>query len=207
MRCNFFQAITLIATLLCANSFAFAANLSNGDFSAGFSGWQGETTDLADNTNFINPLPGDYSGNYEASSGAAILTTTSNASPPNDIWSIALFQEFTVQALTPQANPLELSLDLSWDLSNASDFFQATLEDKSGNLGLLDLTSAKVFDITAWAGHTVEILFLVEDADDISDTLTIDNILISTSPIPIPPAVLLLTTGLAFLGFRKKTTS
>ncbi len=193
----YLQTIALAAGLLC--SAASSANLLNGDFSSGFDNWEGEVFDGAATT--VSPLPGSFGDNFDASSGAAVITN-------DDInWAVTLFQDFTVQSLLNPANTLWLELDFSSSVSAPfSDFVVAELVDLGGSLATLDISGGSV-DITSWAGLNAEILFLVEDGDfDTGDFLTIDNISITqhAASVPEPGSLaLFLSAGLALLARRR----
>ncbi len=191
----FLQTIALAAGLLC--SAASSANLLNGDFSSGFTGWEGELFDGTTTTS------GTGGSNFDAGSGAAIITNDDTN------WAVALFQDFTVQSLLNPANTLWLELDFSSTVSAPSDFGDfvvAELVDLGGSLLTLDISGGSV-DITAWAGSSAEILFLVEDVDfTTGDFLTIDNIRITQHAASVPEpgtSALFLSAGLALLARRR----
>ena len=200
---SFLQIIALTSGLLCSG--ASFANLLNGDFSSGFDNWQGEVT-YDDPTTFnptdelVSPLPGSFGANFDASSGAAIITNDDTN------WAAALFQDFTVQSLLSPANTLWLELDFSSSVSDPFDLVVAELIDLGGTLSTLNISDGSV-DITAWAGSSAEILFLIEDADFFTgDFLTIDNIRITQHAASVPEPgtlVLFLSAGLALLARRR----
>ena len=180
-----------------------SADLMNGDFSSGFASWQGEVTDDFFVNTFVDPLPGAFGGNYDASSGAAVLT--------NDDTNIgiALFQDFTVQSLLASGNTLWLDLDFSASVSDPFDLVIGELENPTGPLLSLDLTlGGGPIDITAWAGIDAGIVFYLEDGDFFTgDFLTIDNISITqrTAAVPEPASLmLLLGAGLGLLASQRK---
>ncbi len=178
------------------------AALLNGDFSTDFSSWKGEVEDLGFSVTPLDPLPNLVNGNFSIVSGAAVLTTSSDAATPNDIWSVHLFQDFIVPTLSALGSTLELSLDLSSTVSDAmTDFVFAQLEDLADPLLTIDLLAGSPVDITAWAGRSASISFGVEDGDDTNDNLTIDNIQITEKivTVPAPATLLLLATGLVGL--------
>ena len=181
-----------------------AAPLTNGDFSAGFDAWSGEVTDIFFTTTPVDPLPGAFVGNYDASSGEAVLTTTTFV---DDILSVILVQGFDVGSVTA-GNSLVLSYDLSVVLTSVTDLALAQLSFGGGSA--IDLLGGSSVDITTLAGQTVELLFGVEDFDDLADTLSVDNIVITEviapAPAPVPGSLPLLMLGLAgFVVMRRKT--
>ncbi len=194
----FLQAMTLAAGLLCSG--ASFANLLNGDFSSGFDSWEGEVYDGA--TTLVNPPTSSPTGNFYVNlSGEAVVTND------NTNYSVNLFQDFTVQSLLAPANTLWLELNFSATVSDAfDDLVVAQLEDLSGSLSTLDISGGSV-DITAWAGSSAEILFLVEDVDfTTGDFLTIGNIRITQHAASVPEpgtSALFLSAGLALLARRR----
>jgi len=179
-----------------------SAALTNGDFSSGFNGWEGEVTDLSfptPVTTAVSPLPGSFSNNYTTPvSGGALLTTTTL---DNDIWSVGLFQDFSIDSISA-GSTLQLSLDIAFSLSDTvGDFILAELSNSSSTL---DISAGGIFDITSWGGTNATLSFLVEDIDDISDSLSIANIAITEIPatVPEPTTVLLISAGL--LAMRRK---
>lgn len=187
------QATTLAAGLMCS-SLSFA-NLLNGDFSSGFANWEGEVFDGFTDT------PGTALPNFDASSGAAVLTN-------DDVnFAVTLFQDFTVQDLIAPGNSLWLELDFSATVSDPFDFFVAELVNLGGTLSTLDIGSGSV-DITAWAGQSAEILFYLEDVDLVTgDFLTIDNIRITQHAASVPEPgslMLLLGAGLGLCASQRK---
>lgn len=180
-----------------------AAPLTNGDFSAGFDAWSGEVTDIFFTTTPVDPLPGAFTDNYDASTGEAVLTTTTLV---DDIFSVILVQGFDVGSVTA-GNSLVLSYDLSVALTSVNDLAFAQLSFGGGSA--IDLLGGSSVDITALAGQTVELLFGVEDFDDLADTLTVDNIVITeviaSAPTPVPGSLPLLMLGLVgFVVMRRK---
>jgi len=187
------QAMALAGGLLCS---AFSsAELLNGDFSAGFAGWQGELFDGFSTTT------GTPVTNFDASSGAAVI------SDDDTNWAVTLFQDFTVQSLLAPGNTLSLDLDFSAATTNPFDFVVAELVDLGGALATIDISTGPI-DITAWAGQSAQILFYLEDGDFLArDSLTIDNISITQSEASVPePASLLLFlgAGLGLAATRQK---
>ncbi len=194
----FLQTMTLAAGLLCSG--ASFANLLNGDFSSGFTGWEGELFD-GTSTTTVSPLPGGFGANFDVSSGTAVITNDDTN------FGVALFKDFTVQSLLAPGNTLLLELDFSATVSGAfDDLVVAQLEDLSGSLSTLDISGGSV-DITDWAGSSAEILFLVEDVDlTAGDFLTINNIRITQHAASVPEpgtSALFLSAGLALLARRR----
>ena len=106
---TFIQTIAIAAMISTGamwNNAAVAANFTNGDFSSGFDGWQGQ-----DDSNDYDPIP-TSNPNFNAFSSAAILTTDFDA---NGSFAASIFQVFTVQNLTATGNTLTLDFDFTWD--------------------------------------------------------------------------------------------
>ncbi len=120
---------------------------------------------------------------------------------------MALFQDLTVQSLLASGNTLWLELDFSASVSDPFDFFVAELEDTTGGLLTLDISSGSI-DITAWAGMAAGIVFYLQDDDfQTGDFLTIDNIRITQHEASVPePAslFLLLGAGLGLIASQRK---
>jgi hypothetical protein len=194
---TFFQLTAISAAIIWS---APSVALQNGNFSSGFDNWTGEVSDVDTfSITPIDPLPGGYSDNYQIlGGGLAQLNTTSTNNPPNDIWSVALFQDFLIPDLSVLGNSLELSLSVSWSLSDLGlDFASAQLVDLADPLSTLSLAGGGKFDITGWAGKNASLQFVVQDGDDQDDWLQVGNISITekTAAIPEPTTWLLILTG------------
>jgi len=173
-----------------------AAQVSNGNFAAEFSGWTGQVTDLnLTTTTDIDP-PGSFTSNFEISSGSAVLNTTTLN---NNIWQVFLFQEFMVPNIS-MGQQLTLSYDLSFALSDEAfgDAVFAQLNHGTSFMETIDLLGQSEVDITALAGGTAQLLFGIEDLDDSPDSLILDNVIITV--IPEPSAGMLSLIGLGLWG-------
>ncbi len=204
-RLKIFCQITVITTAIIWSAPSVA--LQNGDFSSGFDNWTGEVSDVDTfSITPVDPLPGVYSNNYQVlGGGLAQLMTTSTNNPPNNIWSVAIFQDFLIPDLSVLGNSLELNLSVSWSLSNLGlDFASAQLVDQADPLSTLNLVGGGVFDITGWAGKNASLQFVVQDGDDQDDWLQVGNISITekTAAIPEPATWLLIVTG--YFALRRK---
>ena len=190
-----FSRILFCACLLALPSSSFGS-LINGDFSSlDFTGWQGEVTDIFINTTFVDPFPNGFSENFDASSGQAILTTSTI---DTDIFSVFMFQQFALDTVAA-GESLLLSYDLSAVLTDQIDAAFAQLNYGPSFSNAIDLFSTPNVDVTFLAGQNVELFFGVEDLDDLNDSLTVDNLVISrtTRPISEPSVLFLLSVGLA----------
>ena len=207
---RFYTAAVFAAGLMFSH--IAGAGILNGDFSSGFTGWQGEVTE-DDGSGFgnivsVNPLPGSYTDNYSSASGSAVLTAASSST--DLVYGVSLFQDFTIDTIAA-GSTLELSLDITASLTDPDgnygfgDFITAQLE--STGMTTLDLSAGGVFDVTDWAGLAASITFYIEDGDYATDTLTIDNIVFTekTAAVPAPATILLFTLGLA--AMRKKLSA
>lgn len=182
------------------------ASLINGDFSSGFSSWQGEVTDIFYTTDSdIDPLPSSYVNNFDVSSGAAVLTTSTLI---DDIFSVFLYQSFVVDTVAANEQ-LILSYDISASLSDVGfgDTAFAQLNYGTSFLQTIDLLSTSSVDISFLSGQTVELLFGVEDFDDVDDQLVVDNIAVSVNPVSVPGVLLLLLAGMSGLVVANKKRS
>ena len=153
--------ITVVGTMLIFLAFgspALAA-LINGDFSAGFVGWMGQVTDLDDLTTDLDPPPGGFTDNFDASTGEAVLTTTTST---NEIWAVFLFQEFFLEPAASGETLLltyDLSFSLSDDTSGDAAFAQLNFGLSGGFFtGTINLLGMSSLDATSLGGQTVEIL-------------------------------------------------
>jgi hypothetical protein len=197
-----------VLTLACAASPAAAAPLANGDFSAGFAGWIGQTiacgdvacTPGADVTTDLDPPPGAFTPNFDATGGAATIATSFS---DNAVYSTSLRQLFDVDEIQGRNTGLALALDIDYALSDPfTDLVIAQLTDPSGSLPAKDLLDGGPVDITAYAGRAAEIYFEITDfVDGQRDTLTIGNI--SVEQVPAPAPLGLLMAGLGLLAGRR----
>lgn len=192
-----FSVAGAVLALACAAGPAGAAPLTNGDFSAGFSGWAGEGFDLSGSV-AVDPLPGAYGDNFSTGPAGATLTTSFLA---DGVYDVIMYQQFVVDTLAPGFTGLALLLDITYFLSDPDDTVIAQLTDPNGELAPKNLLGGGPVDITEYAGRTAEILFQVADFDDIAETLTVGNIRIEQVPVPAPLA--LLTLGLGALAGRR----
>ncbi|HEC15764.1 MAG TPA: hypothetical protein ENI99_04205 [Sedimenticola sp.] len=211
MKMHWVMKIAGLSAGMILSAAAVAGPLLNGDFSSGtngFESWKGEldnggppVVSLTTDADF-----GTYSTSYSASAGAATLTNDNG----DDFYHVSLFQSFDVPVT---AGTLALSLDYEWSVSSLDDLVQASLEDSSSVFydlfaGLTPAMTASGtinYDITGLAGDTVELYFLVEDADWVeTDWLRVGNITITeTLSVPAPPVLVLLLAGLAGLAYRR----
>jgi len=187
------------------------ADILNGDFSTGFSGWSGQVDYLVDyDAAAMDAVttPDFFSiTSFGTLTDAAKLSTHYN--PQNGTgWAVSLFQTFTMPSLTHPNNRLWLEFDLffSTDDPSGGDTWLAQLTDQSGSMAPVDLTSiTQPFEVTAYSGLDVELLFSVENIAGGDDSLVIDNLRITEEifdPVPAPSVLALL--GLTLLAWRRK---
>lgn len=173
------------------------ATLVNGDFEQGFNGWQGIVDFPFAET--MNPDL-DFPANFDASSGAAQLTTTFM---DNGIFFVGLFQTFVLDPVAPGAS-LFLTYDLVVGLSDPAfdlALAQIALPDFSIVISLLNQSHV---DITPLAGQGVELLFGISDGDGPGDVLTVDNVRISPTATPEPGTVVLFALASAVLLLARR---
>jgi len=185
--------------------------LVNGDFGTNdFTGWSAQVITCAicdgSDDSVSNLAPPGNDANHDASTGSAELATDDLSFATPDVFSINLFQEFVMDSIVAIGATLELSLDFSF-VVGMGDLAIAQLEDRSAvPLATLNLSAGGSFDVTAFAGRGVTLSFLVVDlVDGFSDSLSVDNIVISesvpaTSPLPGPLVLL----PLAFLLLHRQ---
>ena len=194
--------------LACTAGPAAAAPLTNGDFSAGFTGWSGQTiacgdvacTPGADVTTDLDPPPGAFTLNFDATSGAATIATSFL---DNDVYSTSLRQLFDVDEIEGRNTGLALALEIDFTLTDPdTDLVIAQLTDPNGVLPAKDLLGGGPADITEYVGRTAEIYFEISDFfDGERDTLTVGNI--SVEQVPAPAPLVLLMAGLGLLAGRR----
>lgn len=185
---------------------ASALPLQAGDF-VSLTPWQGEITDVASaSPTTVADLAND--SRYTLTQpGYLRLQTDPNSDLSQNYFRVSLFQGFD---LSQQAT--EIRFDYSWQLSDpSSDFVQALLYDLSGTFQPLNLFSEAgidtaqligsgqlTVDVSAWAGQSVLLDFLVEDgADDVSDFLQIGHAQVTA--VPLPGTLVLFIGGLVSL--------
>ncbi|MBV5309617.1 hypothetical protein [Chromatium okenii] len=187
--------VATLATGILWTGLSPAAALQNGDFSSGFTGWAGQAgSDDVD-------LP---STNFDASSGAATLTTNYGDGSSGGAYALHLFQTFDLQALSPAIAGLQLSFTASWSADDATggDIWIAQLIDMSDASHFLDLTTGvSSFDVTGFSGRSVQLQFGLENIAGADDKLTIDSIAITArqGAVPVPGTLVLLSIGLVAL--------
>ncbi|BCX89108.1 hypothetical protein MIN45_P1478 [Methylomarinovum tepidoasis] len=190
---------------------AASATLVNGDFSSGFTGWSGQEDyitdfDAADMDASTSPDPFTIV-NEAGFTNAAKLSTHYDQTGTG--WALSLYQQFTMPTLSASGSTLWLDFDYSVSLDDVAggDNWYAQLTDKSGSgLPPLDLdVSPGPFDVTAFAGKAVEILFALENIAGGDDTLLIDNVTITERLAAVPEPSILGLLGLGMLLLRRKT--
>ena len=187
-----FKIAALAAGILWSGT-SFSAALTNGDFSAGFTGWQGQA-DFAD--------VGLPNANFDASSGAAVLTTSfDNAGP----YALHLFQNFDLPVLSAPGNTLELDFSAFWSHDDVADTWLAQLIDTSNPSHYLDMSAGSTpYDVTGFSGLNVQLLFGLENIGGGDDSLSIDNITITERQGVIPEPATLLLVGTGLVALRRK---
>ena len=177
---------------------ALANTIANGGFSNGFTSWQGLIDDGV--TASVDPAADPH----------FLLPTAGFAQVANDStdYAVSLLQAFALPSAS--AGALSLRFDFDWNkTSGLLDVVQALLLDAAG-APLLDLfpsnvdttlaanTGTAIMDVTAFAGRNVILAFRLEDGDyQERDTLSVGNIAVHTTPVPLPASWALLLSGLA----------
>lgn len=201
MTSSTLTALAASALLLLHSATSTALPLQNGDFTS-FAGWQGNLFDGAD-----NPVDPALDAHFSLGGGMASLT--------NDaiFFEVSLFQTFDLPA-----NATDLSFDFLWQITDPFDLVQAVLID--GGMGLHDLFpggvdfsllangGTAVTDISALAGQTVTIEFLLQDGDFVEqDLFSVGNIGIGIAQVPEPASPLLVAVALAGLALQRRLSA
>lgn len=212
--------LVLVATVLAAQMLIASpanATVMNGKFDTmDFTGWTGLTIDVFSGPDVVTvPATGP---NFDASSGAGVLTTSS-ATDPFGNFVVNIFQTFVMDPLAG-ADDLILSYDLSVLLSDPFfDSFTAVLNVSDGMGGfvldevLSEGTGVEV-SVGDLAGQTVQLAFGLIDFDGgifnffDEDVLTVDNIMImqrfDPTAVPAPGVVGLFAFGLLVSGALRR---
>lgn len=195
---------------ICVYGTSTASTLQNSDFSS-FAGWSGEIL----NSSFLTWDPVNPATDSHFSLLGGGFARLSN---DFDYYGVRLFQEFDIPALATT-----LSFDYSWDKTHSWDLIQASLltsfpfpDDLLDLFGEppdffdpLTKNGSVAADISALAGETVILEFILEDGDlNEADIFSIGNIQINV--IPEPGTFFLFGTGLLLLarfGRRKSIVS
>lgn len=189
-------------------SAAVAASFQNGDFSSGFSGWQGEVGGVG-----FDPASGGLFG----------ISTETAAIVKSDYY---LFPVTLSQSFTLSLTATFLTFSLEYQATGPDDFVMAGLVDQGGLATPIDLFDGNNplidhnfrADISSLAGQDVQLYFTLLDlsydfdpALFAPDVMKIDNIVIAqadgATPVPEPGSLLLVGAGLAGLAIvrnRKK---
>lgn len=199
---------TLGLLVMATAPFAIASPLENGDFTPDFTGWSGETTDLANGVLAATP---DTDPRFSLlGSGLAKLTTDPN--DPDNIYGVDLFQAFDLPS-----DVTTIEFDFGWEISDPGfDLAEVILTNTADTLDSLLLAEGLTatgaitpfaIDISSFAGKNVQLLFRVEDAgDDVADSITFGNIVINqpAASVPAPTTLALFGLGVAIAGWRRR---
>ena len=207
---KYFGTLALVAGLAFQGS--AHADIFNGDFSAGFSGWSGQVDYLDDYD--AAAMDAVTTPDFFTLTSFATLTDAARLSTHYDPqtgsgWAVSLFQTFTMPSLSQPTNRLWLEFDLFFSMDDPAggDSWLAQLTDQSGSgLAPVDLTAVSLpYEVTAFAGLDVELLFSIENIAGNDDSLVIDNLRITEEVVdPIPAPSTLALVGLTLLFWRRK---
>ena len=198
----------LLPTLILASlsmSYNASAGLINSDFSDGLNGWNADigyydiTNDIDDVLYDIDPA--SYNNNYSVNGNTVTLNTSFEDDQVDGIehYDIYLFQLFEVND-----NFKDISLDYSFD----ADLASVILINDSFDF-IHDFANDKSFDLTAFSGLTIGLMFNVYDEYDLgndlmNNSLTVSNIKISTTEVPEPSTFLIFFLALIMLMRKSK---
>ena len=195
----------LMVVLCNLGGVALATSFQNGDFSSGFSGWQGNA-----GGNITDP----------ASGSLFTITSAQAASVQSDLvlFPVTLFQNFTLSS-----NATTISFFLQFQPTGPDDFVNAMLGDQAGVSTPIDLFAGKdplsnnqfTADVSSLAGQDVVLYFslfdLSYDPDPalfVPDVMKIDNIVIaqadSPAPVPEPSSIILIGVGVIGIAFLRR---
>jgi hypothetical protein len=204
------------AVLLSTAALSAQANLVNGDFSDGWTGWIGDDFSLSYDppdsagSNIFQLCNGQISAGGGGSGSGPCSTS---GGPPGENYAridaaptvtgtAGLYQDFMVPKVATG-----LSFDYLWDPSDGvNEFFSATLQDVN-TLEILDLlagvpslvggpTTVLAEIPSDWWMRDVRLSVGITDLDFVSDVLDVDNFRF----VPEPATVLLTAMGLAGIG-------
>lgn len=202
-----FRAVPLILMLVCLNAgWSSATLLQNGDFSSGFSGWNGYIGQDIGGNLVVTPVDLNSVNSYFYAGGAAILVNDDTN------YQVLLSQIFELPAISST-----LSFDYQWAPTDKdSDTFQASFAvwntalsafdspiDLFNGSNPLELSPATLaYDMTPYAGQTIRLDFILTGNDlgaHYDDQLMLVNVMTSTTPVPEPGTMLMLGAGLSVL--------
>ena len=197
----------VMLALICHSKMVLS-NITNADFSNGLMGWQGEVADINLTIQQSSNLVGDLPNNFAATNGVATLTT-STASEGN--FAVFIYQTFDLPNISDH-QMLQLTFEAQLERSNITlgDSFFGQVNYGENFDQVISLVSNRSADLTRLAGQTVELMFGLEDLDDIQDQVRISNLRLSINDrnfdddeIPIPiGALIALSALLMWIGSR-----
>lgn len=199
-----FRIIPVVFLLSCLTaSWVSATPIQNGSFSSGFDKWEGYIGQ--DINNSLSVTPADL-----ISGDPHFDATGSNALLKNDdtFYQIILSQTFDLPAV-----PSILSFDYFWFPTDASvDTFQASfavfngtdfdspIDLFNGSPKIGSSLSAISYNMSSYDGKKIRLDFILTDNDfNAADTLQVDNVIVSTTPVPEPSTLYMLFAGVPAL--------
>ncbi len=195
--------LKILGTSLLALSASSQASLLNSDFSNNLQGWSTQY-DYVDTNGIVQTGNDPHSQIYQTSIQQVSLNTLFT-DPGNEVFNVSLSQVFSLEPIMA-GEQWWFNADVNTVLSNdQQDFVIAGLFNLTNGEDI-QLAELNRIDLTAWAGHDIELFFNLTDGDFMpEDSVTISNLSIERVAVVSEPGLLALfaATGLMLVRRRK----